>query len=157
MRADRKKESHSRDRVGKMVAVLCLVLAQLGCGTHHLEQQGGYPIAHRPYAPEPVYSRVTLARPPEFLPASRVQVGDAKYFPTFRYQVRNITLAEASALLASTVKYHSYCAAALADQKITFEAIGTIDELGEKIEAQSGISVTIDHVNKEVRFLRREA
>lgn len=134
---------------------LTLIFAACSC-SHSQVNDASYTVANRQHAPEPIYSRVTMARPPETHPASvRVKKGDAKFFAVIHFQIKNQPLEEAAKLLSSTAKYSSYCAAALAGQKITIDTIGTIDEIGERIASQMGIDVTVDHINKEVRFLRK--
>lgn len=140
-------------RAGKIF--LAFFVIATGCSYSRVSEST-HPTSNRKYAPEPIYSRVTMARPPETHPASvSIQKGDAKFFQILHFQIRNQSLEETAKLLAGTSRYHSYCAASIADQKITIDTIGTIDEIGEKIAAQMGIDVTIDHVNKEVRFLRK--
>jgi hypothetical protein len=56
-------------------------------------------------------------------------------------------------VLAATARYSSYTASSIADENITIESIGTIDELGIEIGILAGIHVVVDHKHKEVRFL----
>ena len=39
------------------------------------------------------------------------------------------------------------------DKKVSIITLGTIDEIAKEIENETGITVNIDHKNKEVRFL----
>jgi hypothetical protein len=71
--------------------------------------------------------------------------------------LKNATLEEASRSLAATAQYASYCSSLIAKQKISFNQLGTLDELAEAISRQAGIRVVVDHEGQAIRFLPQEA
>ncbi|MCB0331916.1 MAG: hypothetical protein KDD55_00385 [Bdellovibrionales bacterium] len=116
-------------------------------------------IAHRQLPPEPVYNRLRWVEPPEVMPKRDRQFTDTRplVLPVFHLSLEDSTLKEASLVLAGTSRYHSYCSSKIADQKISLQSLGTIDELAQLIASQANIRVIIDHTNKEVRFLAQPA
>jgi len=85
-------------------------------------------------------------------PRGKLNTGPALR-PIFHLVLKNATLEETARVLAALARYDSYTAPSIASQKFSLERLGTIDELGAIISEQAKIQVTIDHTNKEVRFL----
>lgn len=111
-------------------------------------------------APPPTYAKTRWVRPPEVLPQrdlpGRTQQSIQRapsLRPIFSLSLKDVPLKEAARVLAATARYSSYTASSIADENITIESIGTIDELGDKIGILAGIHVVVDHKHKEVRFL----
>lgn len=109
----------------------------------------------RQLAPEPVYNRVTMARPPEVLPVREVMYeGAPRVLPVIHLDLKGVTLETVAQTLAGSARYRSYCAAAIANRKFSIDALGTIDELADSISKKANVYVSVDHVNREVRFLQ---
>lgn len=135
-----------------LIIAISLLSAALGCvpadkGQHYL-------VSERQIAPEPVYNRVMMARPPEVLPAREVNYeGSPKLLPVIHLELKNVTLETIAQTLAGSARYHSYTAASIAKKKLSIDSLGTIDELANTISNKAGIYVSVDHINREVRFL----
>lgn len=112
-------------------------------------------------APERTYARTRWVQLPEVLPARSVEDGGSSYErspdlrPVFQLNVKNSTLEETARILASMARYSSYTTPSLATRKVSFQNLGTIDELARIIEEKEHIKVVVDHDTKEVRFLVR--
>ena len=114
-------------------------------------------------APAPVYARTRWVQLPEVLPARENDEGrgfssyeDAPSLrPVYQLRIKNGTLEEAARVLGAMARYSSYTTPSLATRKVSFQELGTIDELAEIIEDKERIKVVVDHDNKEVRFLVR--
>jgi hypothetical protein len=85
------------------------------------------------------------------------QISSKRISPVLHYKVQDVTLKEAALVLASTTRYRSYCSSLIADQRLTLDGLGTLDELADEIETLAGIQVVVDHEHKEVRFLARDS
>jgi hypothetical protein len=108
----------------------------------------------RQLAPEPVYNRLTLVRPPDPLPDSDLQESDAPVIhPVIHLDIKDASLEQAARVLASAARYNAYCSSLIADRTITMSELGTIDELAKRISRKANIEVVVDHQNAEVRFL----
>lgn len=117
-----------------------------------------YAIQTRRLPPEPVYNRVIWAHPPDLVPERNIAESSAgAIVPVVTMNLKNATLEDASRSLAAIAQYASYCSSALAKQKITFNQLGTLDELAEAISRQAGIRVVVDHEGRSVRFLPQDA
>ena len=113
-------------------------------------------VAHRQLPLEPTYNRLRWVHLPEVMPAAeRPREKPPKIMPIIELVLEDDTLEDASLILAATTRYRSYCSSLIADQKITLSALGTVDELAVVIAESAGINVTVDHTNREVRFLAR--
>ena len=71
----------------------------------------------------------------------------------FQFEAENSTFDEVALILANTAKYSAHCDPDIANKKVSIITLGTIDEIAKEIENETGITVNIDHKNKEVRFL----
>lgn len=133
-----------------------LVAGAIGCGpTSSVEKpRKEFLVTTRQHAPEPVYNRVTMARVPEVLPAREVVYDNApRVLPVIHLELKGVTLETVSQTLAGSARYRSYCAASIANKKFSIDALGTIDELADIISKKANVYVSVDHVNREVRFL----
>lgn len=113
-----------------------------------------YGFAHRQLAPEPVYSRTRWVHLPEPLPGRESPQSEAPTLvPVFHFEVKDATCQETAVSLAAAARYNGLCAGELAERKITFNALGTIDELAQGISRQEKIRVVVDHQGRLVRFM----
>jgi hypothetical protein len=118
--------------------------------------------SYRATGPEPVYSRTRWVHPPEILPARDSGDTESSYDspslrPVYELSLKNASLDQTCKVLASMARYSSYTSPSLAQEKFSFQNLGTIDELARIIEEKAQIKVVVDHENKEVRFLVRTA
>lgn len=118
-----------------------------------------HPIANKQLPPEPIYNPVRWVRPPEVTPARK-----ADYKPSnkiislvYSFTVKDSTIEKTSLALANALGYRSYCSSLIAEQPFSLELLGTIDEIANTISKKAGIKVVLDHDNKEVRFLTKDA
>ena len=111
-------------------------------------------VAVRKLPPEPVYNRLMTAYLPEPLPARTLKRASySRISPVFQFEMKDATLEETARVLASMARYTSYTSSVIANRKINLVSVGTIDEVASVISSKAGISVKVDHANKEVRFL----
>lgn len=140
-----------------------LLIFLSGCSTPHYDKLAGtksYDLATRQLPPDPVYSRLKWVHLPEMYPSMMYKASEdrPRYFPVFHFQINNRELCDAAVQLAGTARYSSYCSSLLKGERITLQALGTIDELAKKIEnSSSKVRVVVDHENREVRFLTNSA
>jgi len=112
---------------------------------------------------EPVYVRTKWVHPPEVLPPRSAESASSSYDrapalrPVYELNLKNATLEQTCKVLASMARYSSYTSPSLATQKISFQNLGTIDELARIIESKARVQVVVDHENREVRFLAAQA
>jgi hypothetical protein len=112
----------------------------------------------RQVAPEPVYARVRPVRPPEVLPPRFIDTrGTPVLDPVVHLDLKNSTLEEVARALASATRYRHYTSSLVADRRLTISKVGTVEELGQEIAQRTGTYVTVDHQNREVRFLNARA
>lgn len=117
-----------------------------------------YTIHTRKLPPEPVYNRIRWGNPPDIAPSRELPLAaEGHVIPVITMNLKNATLEEASRSLAATAQYASYCSSLIAKQKISFNQLGTLDELAEAISRQAGIRVVVDHEGQAIRFLPQEA
>lgn len=143
------------------LAILSVLPGLIACTNYERptvkKDMPAYTIATRQLPPEKPYSMTRWVRPPQVLPPRQAPVRASSSYisPVVHYKVTDISLKEAALVLAATTRYRSYCSSLIADQRLTLDSLGTIDELAEEIETLAGIDVIIDHDSKEVRFLKR--
>lgn len=142
----------------KIASSLVALLASLlfsGCfQASEFNADKGYLVATRRVPPEPVYNRVFLARPPEVMPAKEMEFTNApRVLPVIHLELKAVTLETVAQTLGGSARYRSYCAASIADKKFSIDALGTIDELADIISKKADVYVSVDHANREVRFL----
>lgn len=112
-------------------------------------------IARQQLPDDPVYNRLRWVHLPHTLPLEKPRVSEqrARLAPVYHLELLDNSLKQASVALASTARYTSHCSDLIADDTITLNALGTIDELASLIGEQAGIEVVVDHEHEEVRFL----
>ncbi len=140
-----------------LLSIVFLLLCATGCSTRSRQEKPvkQYVAATRQNSPAPVYNRVTMVRPPEVLPPRDINYdGAPRVLPVIHLDLKGVTLETVAQTLAGSARYRSYCAAAIANRKFTIDALGTIDELADSISKRANVYVSVDHVNKEVRFLQ---
>ncbi|MBX7139296.1 MAG: hypothetical protein K1X83_15080 [Oligoflexia bacterium] len=110
-----------------------------------------YGMSYRQHAPQPVYSRLRWVRPPEVIPAHELPGSSApRLTPVVHLELKNATLKQAADSLAATARYTGVCAPEVATQKISFNALGTIDELARNLGLSAGVQVAVDHDSRTV-------
>ena len=113
-----------------------------------------FSVAVRQLPPEPTYNRLTVAYLPQPLPSRDiVHTSHTRLAPIFEFEIKDTTLEQTARLLANMNRYTSYCSSVIANRKISLTAVGTVDEIADFIAKKAGINVSIDHRNREVRFL----
>lgn len=149
-----------RGSVARIISLLLLGLALAGCWPTGKTWEPGdkkkvFGATHQQLAPEPVYNRLRWVQLPSVMPPENIEASSEKYFPVVHLELKSARLDEAAKTLASLSRYHSYCAATIADRRISINALGTMDELAARIADQEKIEVVVDNDGKEVRFLAR--
>ena len=143
-----------------LISIISISLLVSACSSregpqwHKERKKSSYKLATRQLTPQPVYGGLKWVRPPEMTPPRKVENSNAGLvMPVINYNVANKPLKEVILVLAATARYRTYCSSQIADKKITINTLGTIDEIANLIENIADINVTVDHPNKEVRFL----
>jgi len=139
---------------------LLLSVAAAGCGPTLKEYEPhkearAYRVAISQLPADPVYSRLRWARPPSMLPVNPAEEspGQApRITPVMHLEVKEMRLEDVARLLASSSRYGHYCASSIAEEKITLNRLGTIDELAREIELSARVRVVIDHEARQVSF-----
>lgn len=152
----------------KRIAILALLAGGLssagglsaGCGPviqkKHDRENFFFPVSK--YEPDPVYNRIMPVYLPNPLPRENKEVESApRIFPVIQFEVKGATLEEAAMILAHSTRYQSYCASSIAQRRVTFAGLGTVDELAQRIADAAKIDAVVDHENREVRFLSKAA
>ena len=146
----------------RLVLAFSAVALLSGCSaTTRLPKEEKLPqvfrISTRRLPPQPTYNRLRWVNL-ESLPSRDLSASPAPLLtPVIKFETHNTKLDEAAKMLAATAQYSSYCASTIANQKITLNRLGTIDELGEAIGRQAGIRVVVDHEGRSVRFFPQQA
>lgn len=142
-----------------LVGVLGIALT--GCGNMMANQKVErttyfHPV--RQVAPEPIYNRITMVRPPDTLPFMPIGVRQ----PYVNRDVRNVgiqaddvPLEEAAEMIASAMGYKHYCSSLIAKRKVSIKQNGTIEQLAADLSRKENIEVVIDHDSREIRFLQQ--
>lgn len=117
-----------------------------------------YQVAFRQLPPEPVYNRVKVVQLPSSYPARlKPHSKAAELEPQVKLKLKNNTLEQAGTALASLGNYQSYTASALAKQRVSLDAYGTLEEVAQQLALKSGAHIVIDHPNREIRILAGSA
>ncbi|MCI5066187.1 hypothetical protein MRY87_10720 [bacterium] len=132
-----------------------------GCSsTHPVEvEKKVYRVADRQLPPDLTYSRLRWVHLPETHPsrdlrsAGLADPSRPKLLPVVHFSLEDQPLCTAATVLAGLNRYSTYCSSLLREETITINTLGTFEELAREIEATAGVKVTIDHENREVRFL----
>ena len=150
----------SVNAVNRSIAALgCLLLS--GCwvsekGYTPIEKkQFGY--VYRQHAAEPVYNRLRWVHLPEPLPSAETPgSGAAPIIPVVHLELKNVTIEEAAATLASTGRYRSFVESSLVGRKVSFDSLGTMDELASQLAARENLQIEVDHKRRLVRFMAKD-
>ena len=145
-----------------LCGVFLIALSFSGCSalTSHQDPEVEKPIevyqvANRQLPPKQVYNRLRWVHLPQPLPEKVGAVPTESYIlPIVQLELEDATLQEAVDALAATTSYQSYCENRIANKKITIKALGTIDELVEKISKEAGILAEVDHDTQSIRFMK---
>jgi len=152
------------------VPLTLLAVALVGCvkgpKPYEADSKKGRTIfmpSYQAAAPAPTYSRTRWGQLPEVVPARELEGdnGDSSHDTApalrrvFQLNIKNGTLEETARVLGAMARYSSYTTPSLATRKVSFQSLGTIDELARIIGEKEQIKVVVDHENKEVRFLVR--
>ncbi len=144
-----------------MLVFLTLTTGILACSS---STNPAEPLPERPY---PVADTQTKP-PPVYYPVANVRSSSPGYkeFPSlhskkvivkrFNYDLPEATLCEVGQALATSFKYHYYCAPSLGERKYAVTKILTPYELKDLIEQENNVKVMIDSINREVRLLSGE-
>ncbi len=139
------------------VAAVCLT--QVACSNYRttpLEKKRfqTFSMATRQLPPEPAYASTRWVRPTQVTPSRETPGNKVEpILPVVHYKVTDTPLCEAALVLAATTRYRSYCSSRLSGEKLSFEGLGTLDELAIEIAMLSGAEIIVDHSRGEIRFL----
>lgn len=115
-----------------------------------------YSAASRRLPPPEGYNRLKWVHLPEVLPVTESEAVAAtapQMMPLIHYSVRDLSLEEASRVLAASARYTSYAASNVAGRKVTLNAIGSIEEVAERLAMLSQTRIVVDHENRQLRVL----
>jgi hypothetical protein len=108
----------------------------------------------RKYAPPDAYNRVRQVNAPSPILKEKLPVeAPPLMLPVIRLVSDDKTLEEVAAALAKAMGYDYYCAFSIASKKMTIEALGDVELLGKLVAEKAGITVLVDHENKQIQFL----
>ncbi len=122
------------------------------------------PLPERPYS----IAETQTKRPPVFYPVRSVRSSSPGYtefasnpsrkiiIKKFFYDLPDTSLCEVGQALATSLKYHFYCAPSLEERKYSVNKVLTAEELRVLIEQENNVKVMIDTINKDVRLLAAE-
>ncbi len=139
---------------------LSLVTAASGCGaTAVKKEERSYRVAVEQIPANPTYHRLRWVHLPDIKPYAHEQVSAdvPAILPVINIDLENSTLEEAARVLAATGRYSSYCASSVAKRKLSIKAIGTVDELAREIAKRAQVYSSVDHENREIRFLEQSS
>ena len=135
-----------------LTALAVSISSVIGCTPRY--QGPEYLMSPRQSAPQPVYNRVTFARPPEVMPPRSLRFKNAPMMsPMIHLEVTDESMEATIKKLASLNHYRSYTAASIADKNISVDALGTVDEIADKISIEADVYISVDHANHEIRAL----
>lgn len=145
-----------------MVGMVGLVVTPLisGCSTSQEKLPVKKPVRHdwfyptRSRAPEPVYSEIREVRPPQPIPRPPRDVGSShRIFPVVQLNLHRASMAEVATALGRSYNYGHYCAPTIENFVISIRALGTLDELAQRVADVAMVTVVVDHENREVQIL----
>jgi hypothetical protein len=139
------------NKLTKKYLLVFLVLNFWGCTEIRSPE---YLQAARTEAPQPVYNRVFMARPPQVLPSTKnIENKGSPVDPVFQLEASDETVENVVRQLGKAARYRTYTAASVADIKISIESLGTIQELTDTISSAAGVYISVDSANRELRVL----
>ncbi|MCB0328497.1 MAG: hypothetical protein KDD70_02505 [Bdellovibrionales bacterium] len=125
------------------------------------EKEIVYRVSDRQLPPEDTYNRLRWVHLPETHPVRNLELvkhrNRPKLLPVVHFTIEDGSICDAATMLAGLGRYSSYCSSLLKEKKISLNTLGTMEEIGLMIEEAHGISVVIDHENREVRFLSQQS
>lgn len=110
--------------------------------------------------PEPVYSRLAWVMPPSPILKTDDQANDnsaPNILPVMTLKLKNTALEEVARIIASSLNYSSFCSSSIATQKLSITALGNFEDLAKQVGQMANANVVIDHQNRALRFLAKEA
>lgn len=157
MNAAIKRVSKQACRALGLISLLSLSACSIFAGEAQLPEKRAqvYSVASRRLAPEPVYNRIRLVYLPDVKPGSLADSNAPTLPMRARLSLKNNTLEQAGIALAAIGNYQAYTASSIAKQKLSLEAVGSLDELGAQLSMQSGAHVVIDHPHRQIRILKQ--
>ncbi|RMG44031.1 MAG: hypothetical protein D6719_02615 [Candidatus Dadabacteria bacterium] len=147
----------------RFILLLGTLMLVFGCSTtigkkyQEPKKRKVFRVASSQLPPEPVYNRLRWAHLPDPAPARVVYTSAPKIDPIMQLKLNNATLEQAANSLARAMRYRSYVAGTIANQRITINTLGTLDELGAALAKKANVHLVIDHKNKEIRVLKNKA
>lgn len=138
----------------KIFLILVFIAGFIGCASEKPAKiERPYSVATTQTASQPVYYPARFVRHPQPKVKTPVKVSKEKIMPVMHYDLPNSSLCEISSALAASLRYSSYCESSLNDIKLNVNLLGTPFELADMIMKETGIYVSLDIENREVRFL----
>jgi len=105
---------------------------------------------------EPVYNRIKKvylpAVMPSQIPVDQKQVS-APLQQIYDLNLKNVSMEKAAAAIAAVGGYDHYTASSIAEQMVTFKALGSIDELALGLGQATNTHVVVDHTHRQVRIV----
>ena len=143
-------------RVGGFVSCAALFLSACSSELTQWEPDKKRPVVYsvsfRQTAPQSTYKRTKWVNFPDLLPDRMLpDRGEAVIQPIFHLTLKNSSLEEAALVLASTERYTSSCNSSKCSNKVTVDALGTIEELASELTKKSGVLFQVDHGARAVR------
>jgi len=140
--------------------ILCFLAALVGCSPkEQLNPQSAQPvysIASRKFAPERVYNRMSWALLPGPLSQANPAMSGARISQTEQVNLKHVTAETAANRLGKLFGYRVYCAASIANRRVSIKDHGDLDTLAEALAREAVIRVVVDHDNKELRLFALE-
>jgi hypothetical protein len=142
-------------------AAIAALIVLTGCGGNDLKKWSGEKrVRHEWYyptrqdSPEVVYNRLKEVRPPEPIPEPPQTTRPAPVMvPVVQLDFENTSLERAANVMGEAYRYTAHCAPSVAQRTISIRAVGTLDELAQRIGAKTGVRIVVDHQNREIRVL----
>ncbi len=145
-----------------MMGILGIVLPPLiaGCSSSQKKSPVKKAVRHdwfyptRSRAPEPVYSEIREVRPPQPIPRPPRDVGTSpRIFPVVQLNLHRASMAQVATALGRSYNYGHYCAPTIENFVVSIRALGTLDELAQRVADVAMVTVVVDHENREVQIL----
>lgn len=141
-------------------SVLILVLATLGLGACSTQRPPDRKqtridsIAFRQLPPSPTYNRLRWAALDELPPRQPISKGSKPIIsPIIQFEAKNKSLSDVALMIQAATRYGTFVASNVAKRSVSLHMLGTLDEIAEALEKQSGAKIVVDHVLQEVRIL----
>jgi hypothetical protein len=112
-------------------------------------------IAFRQIPPEPTYNRLGWSATEE-MPSKEYARDDSQrpvVSPIIQFEAKQKTLDEIALMLGAASRYRTFVASSISKRRVSLQMLGTLDEISEALERQSGAKIVVDHVLREIRVL----